>query len=375
MTTTACVWAKTLNFPYGGGHRWVYINWALGLRACGVKVIWLESVNQTGALEELQTALDSLRFHLGPYGLSNSIALCYSGHEPVPKELVDNCLSLADATESELLVDLSYAGDEKVVQRFRRSALIDLDPGLTQIWMQNRVIKIAPHDFYFTIGETVSGNTVPEFGLKWIYLPPCIALERWPVTEADAKSPFTTVSHWWGRWQSIDGVTYENSKRAGFLPYLELPKLANRRFELALNLDAESDKGERAMLQEHGWSVRNASEVASTPWGYQKYIQSARGEFSCAKPAYRRLQTAWISDRTLSYLASGRPAVVEHTGSSRFLPDADGLFRFKSLAGALTALRELEANYNQHSRAARALVEEFFDAKQAAARLLEHVLS
>lgn len=372
MTTTVCVCAKTLDFPSGGGHRWVYINWALGLRACGMKVIWLESINESRPQEELQTSLEALRCHLGPYGFSDSIALYRSGNKPLPR-LGNTCLSLQDAAESELLVDLSYANEQTVVQRFRRSALIDIDPGLTQAWMRDEALRIAPHDFYFTIGET----DVPQesTGLRWVYIPPCVSLEWWPVTEADVNSPFTTVSHWWGRWQSTDGVAYDNSKRAGFLPYLDIPKLANHQFELALSLDSESDESERIMLQKHGWSVRSAKEVASTPWDYQSYIQSARGEFSSAKPSFRRLQNAWISDRTLCYLATGRPAVVEHTGSSRFLPDAEGLFRFKTLEGALLALRELEVNYSQHARAARILAEEFFDAKKSARKLLEHVFN
>jgi hypothetical protein len=42
-----------------------------------------------------------------------------------------------------------------------------------------------------------------------------------------------------------------------------------------------------------------------------------------------------LSDRTLCYLASGRPAVVEHTGPSAFLSDDAGLFRFRDLTEAV----------------------------------------
>lgn len=374
MSITAYLWANTLYYPQGGGHRWVYINWALGLRACGLKVIWLESIDGNRAAEEVQGLVASLRCHLHPYGFSDSIALCPFGDDPLPKQLVRDSLSLHNAAESDLLIDLAYAGNQQVVQQFRRSAFIDIDPGLTQLWMQSGRLKIAPHDFYFTIGETVgrADSGLPDCGLDWIYVPPCIALEWWPVTEAPLNSPLSTVCHWWGTWMSENGIAYENSKRCGFLPYLDLPKLFNFGFELALG--GEMDERERNRLEEHGWSVRNAWEVASTPWDYQAYVQRARGEFSCAKPSCSRLQNAWISDRTLCYLATGRPAVVEHTGNSRFLPDAEGLFRFKTLGGAVMAMRELESNYDQHSRAARALAEEFFDAKKVASRLLEYVL-
>jgi hypothetical protein len=118
----------------------------------------------------------------------------------------------------------------------------------------------------------------------------------------------------------IDGAgAYSNDKRTGFLPYLDLPKLAAAPLELALCL-APEEHDERAMLLGHGWRLCDAWGVASTPWDYQRYVQRSRGEFSCVKPSCVRLQNAWISDRTLCYLASGRPAVVEHTGPSRFLP-------------------------------------------------------
>jgi hypothetical protein len=86
------------------------------------------------------------------------------------------------------------------------------------------------------------------------------------------------------------------------------------------------------------------------------------------------LANAWISDRTLCYLASGKPAVVQHTGPSRFLPDADGLFRFRSLDEAAQALAAVEADYERHCRSARALAEQCFDGPRVVGRVLERAL-
>jgi hypothetical protein len=338
--------------------------------------MWLESVDGSRPAEELWSLLDSLRHHLEPYGFSESLALYPSGDDRLPKQSISD---VDNIVEGDILIDFAY-GDcsftsperqAQVIKRFRSSALIDIDPGLTQLWMQSGGMKIAPHDFYLTIGETIDRG-LPYCGLEWLYIPPCVALEWWPVTQTPVDSPFTTVTNWWGEWMSENGVAYDNSKRAGFLPYLDLPKLTNISFELAL--PAGTNESELRNLVEHGWSVLSAQEVVSTPWDYQRYIQSARGEFSCAKPLYRRLQNAWISDRTLCYLATGRPAVVQHTGESHVLPEAEGLCRFKNLPGAITALRAVESNYDHHSRAARALAEEFFDAKKVASKLLEYVV-
>ena len=92
------------------------------------------------------------------------------------------------------------------------------------------------------------------------------------------------------------------------------------------------------------------------------------------KPAYVTLQAGWISDRTICYLASGKPAIVQHTGPSRFLPDADGLFRFRDLDEAVRALDTAESKYDRHCRQARALVEEHFDARRVVGRVLEHAV-
>jgi hypothetical protein len=81
----------------------------------------------------------------------------------------------------------------------------------------------------------------------------------------------------------------------------------------------------------NSWRVRESRDVAGRPEAYRTYIQRSRGEFSCAKPSCMEFQNAWISDRTLCCLASGKPAVVQHTGPSRFLPHGEGMFRFVSL--------------------------------------------
>ena len=127
-------------------------------------------------------------------------------------------------------------------------------------------------------------------------------------------------------------------------------------------------------LERRGWRIEHAHAVASTPADYQRFIQRSKGEFSCAKPSCVRLQTAWLSDRTLCYLASGKPAIVQHTGPSRFLPDACGIFRFRDLPEAARYLDIVAADYDRQCRQARSLAEEFFDARKVAARLLERAL-
>ena len=376
MSLTICLApANTMAYPNGGGHLWVYLQWALGLRALGCQVIWLEVLDPGKPLEATKGNVAALRERLDRYGLSESLALCSPDGAPLPRDLAGRALDLDAAAEADLLINLWHSLPAAVVRRFRRSALIDTDPGLLQVWMTAGTVRVAPHDLYFTIGETVGTPAArfPDCGLQWLYTPPPVFLPEWPVLAPDGPAPYTTVAHWWGETFAFNGVTYCDEKRVAFLEYLDLPARTPVKLELAVCL-GEHHEEYRRLMEPKGWRLREAWDVSSTPDDYRAYVRRSRGEFSCAKPSTVALETAWVSDRTLCYLASGRPAVVQHTGPSRILPDAEGLFRFKSLDEAARALAATEADYGRHCRRARALAEEHFDARRVVGRVLERAL-
>lgn len=377
MSVTVCLCANTLRYPEGGGHLWAYLNWALGLRALGCKVIWLEWVGQGALAHQVEACLAALKSRLERYQLGGSIALYFWDGQPPSFPAARGLLDLEAAWEADLLLNLAYNGiPAEVVGRFRRSALVDIDPGLTQIWMSKGRMIVPQHTVYFTIGETVGqpGSLFPDCGLRWHYTPPPVFLPAWTAIPADLGAPYTTVTNWWGEWIEFHGEVYDNGKRRGFMPFLDLPRRTAQPLELAVFFGA-NDNNERVMLQKRGWRVRDAHMVASTPWDYQRYIRNSRAEFSCAKPSCIRLQNAWISDRTLCYLASGKPAVVQHTGSSRILPISAGLFRFRDLEEAARCLETVEADYERHCHLARSLAEEYFDAQKVVTSLLERALA
>lgn len=377
MSNTVCLLANTLYYAEGGGHMWVYLNWALGLRALGCRVIWLEGVEPVTPAHEVPVRVAALKSRLKRYGLAESVALCSWTDEPLRPGVAEGCLDLEAAAEADLLLNLAYGVPPELMGRFRRSAYVDIDPGLLQTWVSKGLMNIPRHDVYFTIGETVGrpGGKIPDVGLRWQHTLPCVALDWWTTRRAVEDAPFTTVTHWhMDEWEEDAGEFYSNDKRTGFLPFLDLPRYTAWPLELALLL-GDYDQGERMMLQERGWRVRDSQAVASTPWDYQRYIQDSRGEFSCVKPSCVRLQNAWISDRTVCYLASGKPAVVEHTGPSRFLPDSAGLFRFRDMEEAARCLEMVAADYERQSSLARALAEEYFDARKVVGSVLERALA
>jgi hypothetical protein len=233
---------------------------------------------------------------------------------------------------------------------------------------------------YLTTGETVGTPAArfPDCGLRWRHIRPPVALDLWPPAFDPRSEAFTTVTDWWGGWapEIVDGrtVLYDNTKRVSFLAFAELARLTSQPLELAVHL-ADSDGDDRRLLEEHGWRIRHSSEVSSTPERYRAYIQRSRGEISCVKPSCMALQNAWISDRSLCYLASGKPVVVQDTGPSGYLPAGEGLFRFSTCEQAAAALASVNADYERHCRAARRLAESCFDARRTAERILDLALS
>ena len=376
--------ANTLHYPRHGGHRWAYMNWALGFRSIGCDVIWLEWADPQLSAGDLTPCLTALKAHLAPYGCADRVVVIVGPQAAAAGATVgaqDGVTVVAQAmkldriaADADVLVNFVYGLPANVVSRFRNTALVDIDPGLLQCWMAQDLFPVAPHDAYFTIGETVGTRTArfPDAGRRWTYTPPCVSLEAWPVEGAVHDAPFSTITHWSGDEYAQDGDDwYLNDKRSAFLPFLDLPRRVSQRLEIAAWLG----DGEVTELVEHGWRVRHSYEVAATPWDYQAFVRGSRGEWSCAKPSYVRLQTAWISDRTLCYLASGRPAIVQDTGPSRILPDSHGLFRFRDIDDAIRCLREADEHHDDHARAARTLAAEHFDARCVVRRVLERTVS
>jgi glycosyltransferase involved in cell wall biosynthesis len=158
-----------------------------------------------------------------------------------------------------------------------------------------------------------------------------------------------------------------------FLAFAELPRLTTQPLELAVYMAAGDTEDQRTM-ERHGWRLRPSVEVSRTPEMYRSYIQGSRGEISCVKPSYIKLQNGWISDRSLCYLASGKPVVVQQTGLSSYLPTGEGIFEFSTAAEAAEALTAVNADYEKHCRSAREIAETYFDAQQTAKKILEVAL-
>jgi hypothetical protein len=380
MPTVVIAPYNVATFPQGGGHLWVYLQYVLALRQLGCEVYWLEGFRTKGRTEQEAAALATFRSRMEQYGMGGKVILYVTRSKEAspeaPTEYLDMTREEAEAIfeRADVLWNFHYGISPGLLARFSRTVLVDIDPGLLQFWISRGQVRVPRHDLYFTTGENIGrpGSTIPDCGLDWINIRPPVCLEHWPVVFDPNCEAFTTVSAWDSSDWIVDGdVTYENTKRVSFREFADLPHLTPQPLELALFLRRERDLLEKQDMERCGWRIRHSREVAASPEMYQTYIQRSRGEFSCAKRSCIKFQNAWVSDRTLCYLASGKPVVVQDTGPSSFLPQGEGMFRFTTLGEAAEAFEMINADYERHCRAARKLVETYFDARLVVEGILE----
>jgi hypothetical protein len=383
MTTIVVSPYRTLKFLEGGGHFWVYAQYVQGLRQAGCDVYWLERVPRDGPWRE-RSRIETWLKRLTRFGLEGNVILYTEAEKGGgPGAEFDYLVGTrSEAHEvfkrADLLLNFYYAIDAELLACFRRTALVDIDPGLLQAWMSTGQLSVAPHDVYLTTGETVGAPWASsDCGTRWLQIRPPVSLELWPYTYDSRCEAFTTVTDWWSGFamETVDGrqVMYDNNKRVSFLAFAELPRLTSQPLELAVYMATE-DTEDRQRMERNGWRLRPSVEVSRTPEMYRSYIQGSRGEISCVKPSYIKLQNGWISDRSLCYLASGKPVVVQRTGLGSYLPSGEGIFEFSTAAEAAEALATINADYEKHCRSAREIAETYFDARQTAKRILDVAL-
>ena len=92
-----------------------------------------------------------------------------------------------------------------------------------------------------------------------------------------------------------------------------------------------------------------------------------------ANNSYVQFRTGWFSDRTVRFLASGKPALVQSTGVEPYLPVGKGLLTFTTTDDAVAAIDAINGDYLAHSRAAREFAEEYCDSDAVLSRMLRCV--
>ena len=367
-------------YPEGGGTFWVPLQYLLGFRAHGVEAYWLELLPGSGDPARDRARISTFFARTKRLGVGDRALIIYlpEGRDGGRSELV--CppgISAGEITArmgGGILLNLSNGIPARFRRHYARTVLYDVDPGMLQLWSTQWGMGVGEHDLYITIGQSIGRPEcpVPTLGVTWHPVWPVVHLAAWPKQVAAGRR-YTTITQWWNGnngYDLIDGELYEHNKRTSFLEFAAMPRLSGIDLELAANV-TPGEIEDRSLLAENGWTLVQPHAVAGTPWDYRSYIQSSRGEFSCAKPSVIKATPGWVSDRTLCYLASGRPCIVQAAGAERHLPRSLGLQFFTSRSEAVTALRAVEADYERASREARQLAEEFFSSEAVMPRLMD----
>jgi len=231
------------------------------------------------------------------------------------------------------------------------------------------------HDQYFTIAEAIGTSecSIPVGDIQWQTTRQPVVLDLWPVSRRGDPERFTTIASW----RDDYGTLQYQGERLGvkaheFRRFIKFPDLVDQTCEIALKLHAE-DQADLDLLHKHGWLVKDPVFVVPDPGAFREYVQTSGAEFSVAKEMYTKTRGGWFSDRTVRYLASGKPALVQETGFSRSYPVGEGLLSFDSMDSALAGARNISRNYAAHCQAARQLAVEFFDSDKVLGNLAERI--
>jgi hypothetical protein len=252
---------------------------------------------------------------------------------------------------------------------------LDDDPGFTQIWAAEgrRGSRIGGHDLHVTFGANIGTPTcaLPTNDVHWHAVRPPVLLDEWPARTVTAPDRLTTVTSWRAPYGAVssNGRTY-TLKHHEFRKLFPLPALAPASYDIAMPIDP-AESSDLNALAAHGWIVSDAAVVTSSTDRYREWIAGSGAEISAAHGVYAETSSGWISDRTAAYLASGRPAVVQSTGLEANVATGEGLLTFVDVEGAAQAIRSVLADYERHSKAARVIAEELFDAVAIASRVCE----
>ena len=365
--------------PYRGGHAWVFLQYLLGLRRLGWDVLFLDQLDpgmgtdSRGGVAPLERSanLRYLREVMERYGLSDRYVLIDKATGAVHG--VSRQEALAVTRRSAALINvMGYLDDEELLAAAPKRVFLDIDPGFGQMWRELGLADpFAGHEAHVTIAENLgrSDCRIPTCGLAWITTPQPVVLEQWPADEPP-DGPLTSVCAWRGAYGPVefDGTTY-GLRVHEFRRFASLPRMTGASFELALDIDPAEER-DLALLADGGWTLADPRVVASAPWTYQDYVRRSRAEFMVAKGMYVQSGSGWFSDRSICYLASGRPVIAQDTGLRDLYPSGEGLHLFSTLEEAAGAVENVLADPIRHSRTARDIAEERFDSDRVLGRLL-----
>jgi hypothetical protein len=363
------------------GVAWQAIHYLVGLERLGFDVHYVEDSGAApydprsgGRTDDCRYACDYVAAMMRRIGLPDRWAyvdLTRGETHGLPRARLD-----ALYRDAAVLVNLCGATAPRPEhRRGGRLLYVETDPVYEQIRLaegdETSRAFLASHDVLFTYGENLGAADcpVPLGDLPWRRTRPPVVPDLWEGPEEPATPFFTSIATWENRGKDVvfRGETYQWSKHPNFLRFLDLPRHTPARLRLAMD---PADPAVAARLAACGWDLVDPRPVSADLEAYRRFVLDSRGEFTVAKDLYVRPRSGWFSDRSVCYLAAGRPVVTQETGFSKFVPVGEGLFAFSTREEAADALARIAADYPRHRAAARRIAAEHFGAAAVLGRML-----
>jgi hypothetical protein len=369
--------------PVSAGCAWNRLQYILGLRRLGHDVLFVEEVKPQWSVDAAgrQCAYHDSENRRGfmeimdQFDLTERCCQLYNAGEATTGL---SRQALRDfAADADLLIDISgHITTEFVRDAVGRRAYLDQDPVFTQLWRAEygKDLNLGHYDVFFTVGLNIGTpfSPIPDCGIDWHPTLPPVVPDLWHNAGeqelANSKAPFTTVASLYGYSDLCFRGEWYRTKSEEFRRFAELPARTAQAFEVLVKEFRDDDDNVRYLLS-HGWCVRKA--VAMDLSAYRTYVAGSRGEIGITKGAYVKGRSGWFSDRTASYLASGRPALAQSTGFERCLPTGSGLLCFEDLQQAASAVDSINARYANHCRAAREFADQYLDYRKVLPAMLD----
>ncbi|MGA0849011.1 MAG: hypothetical protein ACO3RX_03585 [Chthoniobacterales bacterium] len=362
------------------GHTCAVMNWVKGLESLGWEV-WITEHLTSDELEAPEAGRarspqeEFWHETAAEFGLSDRQCLIIDGQSPDLEAFRDFCAG-AD-------LFLNYSGQFKRLDLLGdriTKAYLDVDPGFTQLWVETcgTDMNFAGHDLFLTVGSNFRSPNLrlPRTSQEWIPLVAPVPGDYWrgrlaAAGGADDHNAWTTVSHWYGYNDLVwEGKTY-GGKRDSLHALANLPRMTGVPFAIASDLQPGWEDYDPFV--DGGWKLISSADVCRDVDSYLRFIAGSRGEIGVAKGGYVVSRGGWISDRSVIYLALGRPVVLQDTGWPEVVTPRPGLLPFEDVFGAAKRIEEAENNLEAQSTGARKLADEVFAPASALKPLLERV--
>jgi hypothetical protein len=363
------------------GVAWQAVHYLVGLRELGWDVYYVEDSGATpydpeteGRSGDCAYAVRYLAEVMRRFDLADRwvyLDMVRNETHGLPRARLDRLYREAAA-----IVNLCGATAPRAEHRQGAKLLyVETDPVYEQLRIASGEVSsldfLAAHDVLFTYGENLGASDcpVPLERFAWKATRPPVVLSLWPARTDPAAPFFTSIASWENKGKDITfgGVTYQWSKHTSFLRFLDLPRRTPQRFRLAMD---PADAAVEARVRGAGWELTDPRPVSRDLGAYQAFIETSRGEFTVAKDIYVRPRSGWFSDRSVCYLAAGKPVVTQDTGFGKYVPTGEGLLAYATTEEAVDALARVNADYPRHGAAARRVAAEAFGAGPVLGRLL-----